>query len=345
MKFDATIIIASFNQSITIIKSIKELALDAQTANYKVQIVVADDGSNKIEIANIKNAISEYQHNEYICVDFTTQEDKGFRLAAARNNGLRVAKSEIVIFIDGDCIPMPFFLDNHINIHKTNNNVVCVGSRGYKSLNDFLNNTKTEKCKCDYFENFEDIENYSIASRIKTISPWTAVIGRNFSVKHTLPFPEFEEKLTCWGWEDLGYAIDFFIQGYNIVFEGKAKVVQYDDWEHSNNPFVNKASKDIAYTQAGALLLMDKYISYPDIYIELSRYLSYYSYPFDFTGNDFVFNSQKKIEFDKLFSKGFERTFSEAKNIYQIVKGDLIKYFAVNQNIELPPFIKEIIEL
>ena len=345
MKFDATVIIASYNQSITIIKSIKELALNAQTANYKVQVVVADDGSNEIEITNIKNAISEYQHSEYICVDITTQEDKGFRLAAARNNGLRITKSEIVIFIDGDCIPMPFFLDNHINIHKTSNNVICVGSRGYKSLNDFLNNTETEKCKCDYFKNLEDVENYSIASRIKTISPWTAVVGRNFSIKHTLPFLEFEEKLICWGWEDLGYAIDFFIQGYGIVFEEKAKVVQYDDWEHSSNPFINKTSKDIAYTQAGALLLMDKYISYQDIYIELSRYLSYYSYPFDFTENNFVFNSQKKIEFDKLFSKGFERTFSEAKNIYQIVKDNLIKYFAVNQNIEIPPFIKEVIEL
>lgn len=345
MKFDATIIIASYNQSVTISKSIKELALDAQKANCKVQIIVADDGSNEAEIANIKNVLLKYQYNEYICIDITTQEDKGFRLAAARNNGLRIAKSNIIIFIDGDCIPMPFFLYNHINNHKTNNNVICVGSRGYKSLNDYLNNIETGKYECDYLKKLEDIENYSIASRIKTISPWTAVIGRNFSIKHTLPFPEFEEKLICWGWEDLGYAIDFFIKGYSVVFEEKAKVVQYDDWEHTSNPFINKSSKDIAYTQAGALLLMDKYILYSDIYIELSRYLSYYSYPFDFTENDFVLNSQKKIEFDKLFSQGFERTFSEAKNIYRLVKGNLVKYFAINQNIELPQFIKEIIEL
>ena len=43
-----------------------------------------------------------------------TQEDKGFRKNKILNEAIRTDKTGYMIFIDGDCIPHPDFIKEHI---------------------------------------------------------------------------------------------------------------------------------------------------------------------------------------------------------------------------------------
>lgn len=64
------------------------------------QVVVADDGSDERTAALIR----EFQEDFPIPVIHAWQPDQGFRAARSRNNGIRHAGGDYILFIDGDII-------------------------------------------------------------------------------------------------------------------------------------------------------------------------------------------------------------------------------------------------
>ena len=73
------------------------------------ELYIADDGSTG-ETAQIVDA---YQARADFDIYHIWQEDKGFRAAAIRNRALARAEAEYIIFTDGDCIPVPYFVSRH----------------------------------------------------------------------------------------------------------------------------------------------------------------------------------------------------------------------------------------
>src|SRR5688500_17886323 len=75
-------------------------ALQVQTVGWgNLEVLVIDDGSRDRTCA-----IAE-EHR----VRVIRQEHAG--AASARNRGVREAKSDIVVFMDADCVPAPDFID------------------------------------------------------------------------------------------------------------------------------------------------------------------------------------------------------------------------------------------
>lgn len=74
-----------------------------------LEVIVADDGSRE----ETKNLIDEFRKTAPFPVVHVWQEDKGFRLSAARNRAFAVVQSEYVIMIDGDIILHPHFVRDH----------------------------------------------------------------------------------------------------------------------------------------------------------------------------------------------------------------------------------------
>lgn len=76
------------------------------------ELIISDDGSS----VDVKSFIEKETKDTSFSVKYIWQEDLGFRLSRARNNGARIANGDFLIFVDQDVI-LPFDL---IKIVKKN---------------------------------------------------------------------------------------------------------------------------------------------------------------------------------------------------------------------------------
>lgn len=73
------------------------------------EIVVADDGSTSETAA----LVSAWQRRLPIPVTHVWQEDRGFRLARARNRAIAHARGDYIVLVDGDMVLHPHFIADH----------------------------------------------------------------------------------------------------------------------------------------------------------------------------------------------------------------------------------------
>jgi len=78
------------------------------------ELIVADDGSTDAT----KSAIEEINLKSPLPVKHVWHEDKGFRLAAIRNLAASNSAGDYLIFVDGDCVPFPSFVTNHLRFSE-----------------------------------------------------------------------------------------------------------------------------------------------------------------------------------------------------------------------------------
>jgi glycosyltransferase involved in cell wall biosynthesis len=78
----------------------------------QVEVIVADDGS-KDDTADVVNSFRDKFSFPLI---HCWQPDEGFQAAMCRNKAVSKAKNEYLIFLDGDCVPLPHFVGNHARL-------------------------------------------------------------------------------------------------------------------------------------------------------------------------------------------------------------------------------------
>ena len=76
------------------------------------EILVADDGSGE----PTRLAIRQMAHHADIPIRHLWQNDDGFRAATARNMAVAAAQGELIVFLDGDCIPRTDFIAQHARL-------------------------------------------------------------------------------------------------------------------------------------------------------------------------------------------------------------------------------------
>ncbi|AMR28468.1 hypothetical protein A0257_16135 [Hymenobacter psoromatis] len=83
--------------------------LEAQT-EQDFEIIISDDGSNEQFVAQLKHVCQvsplQIRHNWH--------PDDGFRKNQILNSSIRLALGAQLIFLDGDCIPHPAFVAEHL---------------------------------------------------------------------------------------------------------------------------------------------------------------------------------------------------------------------------------------
>lgn len=108
----ASVIIAVYNHFEWL-----RLILDAlrMQTEKDFEIIIADDGSNPDTVGLIKDYIS--RHPE-ITIHHSWQKDEGWRKNKSLNKAVRAAKSDYLIFVDGDCVPHPKFVEDHLRLRR-----------------------------------------------------------------------------------------------------------------------------------------------------------------------------------------------------------------------------------
>jgi GT2 family glycosyltransferase len=85
-------------------------AIDQQTHRPN-EIIIAEDG-NSPQMAQFIQSIEL----DGITLHHTTQEDLGWRKDRSLNNAIRASSSEYLIITDGDIVPYPNFVKNHLKL-------------------------------------------------------------------------------------------------------------------------------------------------------------------------------------------------------------------------------------
>jgi len=94
-------------------------SVDAETFD----VMVADDGSTE-HVPSITDA-----YRDVLSIGIVRQERAGFGAGRARNLGAQGIASDVLIFLDSDCIPDENLIARHLWWHARASNVVVVGSR------------------------------------------------------------------------------------------------------------------------------------------------------------------------------------------------------------------------
>jgi glycosyltransferase involved in cell wall biosynthesis len=100
----------------------------ASVRNMRVlpdEILICDDGSTD----ETRKMLERISANYPVRIRHLWHPDTGWRLAASRNNGIREAQGEYIIFIDGDCLPHRRFLEDHLSLARPN--MMVLGDRAH----------------------------------------------------------------------------------------------------------------------------------------------------------------------------------------------------------------------
>lgn len=203
-QYSASLIISFYNR-IDYLRIILA-ALERQTFR-DFEVIIADDGS----APNVVEEIQSIQERSPIAIQHQWHEDLGFRKTMILNKAIVAARSEYLIFIDGDCIPHHRFIEEHF--HNREEATVLAGRRAnvskklqhllteesvrkgilekgfaMKVMLDGLFGKSTHTLKGAYFSNFflRSFLNRKI----------TGVLGSNFSLhrKDILAINGFDER-------------------------------------------------------------------------------------------------------------------------------------------------------
>ncbi len=83
------------------------------------ELLIADDGSSEAT----QLLIEQFSGRSRLQIEHVWHQDEGFRAAEIRNKAADRAKSDYLVFIDGDCIPMPDFLAKHLELAEPGKSV------------------------------------------------------------------------------------------------------------------------------------------------------------------------------------------------------------------------------
>lgn len=74
------------------------------------EIIIADDGSSKEFVSELETIAATYTFK----ISHIWQEDRNFRKNKILNKAIKSTNAEYLIFVDGDCIPHPNFVEEHV---------------------------------------------------------------------------------------------------------------------------------------------------------------------------------------------------------------------------------------
>jgi glycosyltransferase involved in cell wall biosynthesis len=200
------------------------------------EAIIVDDGSTD-STEMIVRSMSLPSHFRYV-----RQRNQG--AAAARNHGVREAKGELVLFLDGDVIADSFLIEHHVLAHREDSGLLVMGR-----LKDLPSQTKSV-----FYETVHSTAVFDHGEEEKEL-PFIDGFTGNLSLKREAfwEIGEFDETFPRSGFEDTEFIYRATQVGYKLMYNPRA--IGY----HDGFLTFEEACRHLRSYQASAVLLMKKH--------------------------------------------------------------------------------------
>jgi GT2 family glycosyltransferase len=227
-----SVVIPTYNRAELLRQQLHGLARQ-RFAPERFEVVVADDGSSDHTAEVVESFATSLR------IGYHTQEDLGFRAAAARNGGARLAGAPLLVFLDTGALVGPDFIAEHVAAHEHGGAVgrlVLGYTYGYNPYRPFpglaqaIAGQQPEEVVRTYADEAEfrdlrhdDLEKVGFDLG-RLAAPWMNVWALNMS----LPAADFhavggfDEDFRSWGGEDLEFGFRVHRRGMPIVLSHRA---------------------------------------------------------------------------------------------------------------------------
>lgn len=235
-KMKISVIVCVYNR----LEYLKNLIICLNKQTIKpYELIIADDGSSE----DVNEILGGFENFEYK-VKHAYQEDRGFRLAASRNNGFREVEGDYVVFLDQDVIFDETFFEKLMKKVKKGTFMKITGINTDENEKKYIE----EKLKKNVFykmiipqykigkirkQYIKDIF-YVIFYKLKLRSRAAKIVGLAFGVwkEDYIKINGFDEGYEGWGYEDDDFGNRLTVAGiYGIPFLPKYPIV------HMYHPF------------------------------------------------------------------------------------------------------------
>jgi GT2 family glycosyltransferase len=99
-----TVVVTAFNRAWALEKALRSLSAQTRLPD---EVIVSDDGSCEDILRSLKGYVDALDFG----LIYVRQEDRGFRLARCRNNAVRAAAGDYLVFLDQDIVVTKGYLD------------------------------------------------------------------------------------------------------------------------------------------------------------------------------------------------------------------------------------------
>lgn len=226
----------------------------ASQCDERHEVIIADDGSSEAACHAIKKGLPAFK----CAVRHVWHPDRGFTASQARNLAAANSTADYFVFMDGDCIPNPQFVDGHSALLESGffvngNRVLLSEALTIKILADEVDIGKANLIDWLRWRAARDVNKLvhllhwqGAPFRVEKKFVWKKIRSCNFGVwrKDFLNVNGFDESFEGWGHEDA----DLVLRLHNAGLQRKngfCSTEVYHLWHKENSRDNEKKNRQV----------------------------------------------------------------------------------------------------